>query len=177
MEGVAALSDQDEAMIPWAVLITGAVGIGGTALGAWLNGRTQTKTLQLSISAENERAQLARKRQMYADCMTAFTAVIFTIAVLEQELARKKESSQDAQAQYQKAVDATFTALAALELGAPREVSSPALKLKDKLVELSSATLGRESTDSIGGQIPSLRKDLKRAMRADLGEPDEDTAN
>ena len=73
-------------MVSWTTLITGiaggVIGVGGTSLGAWLTGRTQTANLKLSINAERERARIADKRQTYARCLASLTEVVFAAAKL-----------------------------------------------------------------------------------------------
>jgi hypothetical protein len=130
-------------MFPWQLLITGAVGVGGTALGAWLNGRTQTKTLRLSLDAENERARLARKRQMYTDCVTTFAEMITATSLHRSKysLAEKnKKLWEPVEAQYQKAFDAMVRAEVILSLGAPRPVTKIALEVRRAFADYEEAT-------------------------------------
>jgi hypothetical protein len=82
--------DKIVAMVPWeATLVAGiaggVIGVGGTYLGAWLTGRTQTANLKLSIDAENKRNRLAEKRRIYASCLASYEpmtrqAIVFWIA-------------------------------------------------------------------------------------------------
>jgi hypothetical protein len=79
-------------MVPWeATLVAGiaggVIGVGGTCLGAWLTGRTQTANLLLSIDAENKRNRQADKRQTYARFVASFdeivTAVTYSMAAFK----------------------------------------------------------------------------------------------
>lgn len=57
-------------MVPWDVIVTGAVGIagiGGTILATRMTGNAQTRNLLVSIDAENKRAHIAEKRRIYAE--------------------------------------------------------------------------------------------------------------
>ena len=162
-------------MFPWEVLITGAVGVGGTALGAWLNGRSQTKTLRLSLDAENERARLAQKRQIYANCMAAFSEVISAITLLMPVSSTVKhdvESLQAVRERYHKAADIMYKEVAILWLSAPRNIGRLANRFMDKFLEYEQAINDRASTDSIIQELWRLRVDLENALRADLGETD-----
>jgi hypothetical protein len=71
-------------MAPWVTLVAGiaggALGVGGTCLGAWLTGRTQTANLKISLDAERERARLIDKRETYARCLAALTELQRTTA-------------------------------------------------------------------------------------------------
>ena len=82
-------------MFPWEVLITGAVGIGGTSLGAWLNGRMQTRNLGLSIDAENKRARLTDKQRIYAAYLAEVETIILAIARYKDSRRSDKYSEEE----------------------------------------------------------------------------------
>jgi hypothetical protein len=89
------------------------------------------QTLRLSLDAENERARLARKRQMYTDCVTTFAEMITATSLHRSKysLAEKnKKLWEPVEAQYQKAFDAMVRAEVILSLGAPRPVTKLRLK-------------------------------------------------
>lgn len=111
-------------MVPWAVLITGAVGVGGTALGAWLNGKTQTKTLRLSLDAENDRARLAEKRRIYARCTTAFLTM--ERAGRDFQNAAAGQGGYNAELNLTKASDALRDSMSELILIAPKHIRDTA---------------------------------------------------
>ena len=71
-------------MAAWETLVAGIsgglVGVGGTYLGAWRTGRTQTTNLKLSIEAEREQARLADKRQVYARFVHRLTRFTWRLA-------------------------------------------------------------------------------------------------
>src|SRR5262245_31553900 len=66
----------------WPAIVTGivigVVGLAGIAAVYWQGKRAAeaaSENLRRSIDAENERAQLAEKRRIYAACQAAFTAM------------------------------------------------------------------------------------------------------
>jgi hypothetical protein len=61
------------------VLVGAASGIGGTALGAWMNGKSQLAALGVSIRAEDNRIKLADKRQLYARLIVEANETILAI--------------------------------------------------------------------------------------------------
>jgi hypothetical protein len=160
-------------MIPWAVLITGAVGVGGTALGAWLNGRTQTKTLRLSLDAENERARLADKRRIYATCLARLEAHRTAAIDLadEQKHSSDKpadnEESQETKLRLEKTDEALTQAVTELFLIAPQHVFDPAVKVLEAVKEI---TNDPSKSEDQGEDYIHKQAYLTSAMRADLGE-------
>jgi hypothetical protein len=149
-------------MIPWGVLITGIVGVGGTALGAWLNGRMQTKTLRLGINAENERARLAERRRVYAHSLAAIDKLHMTGV---KEVAYRGKVPNDAlMATIRERFDALnvlHVVVSELELIATGEV----WRLVNQIVPL---LLDYQNLNQVDYQ--RLRNGLRVAMRADLGE-------
>lgn len=152
------------AVMLWGYVITGAVGIAGTALGSWLTGRTQTNNLRLNIDAENKRAQTAEKRRIYASCVAGldagYTGVLTEINYRSKPSTPAKIAAiQEREASFLK----TLNTVAELELVASKEVVNLAGKILTMLGNL----------DEINpDDFRSLRSDLHKAMRADLGVPD-----
>jgi hypothetical protein len=153
-------------MIPWAVLITGAVGIGGTALGAWLNGRAQTKTLRVSLNAENERARLAEKRAIYARCNAAITR-LDPIATSSED--RNTEPGRSNLANAQKGY---FDMAAEAALIAPSQIRSLIAEITGLFVWGKGTFSDQDRKTAWHQKILTKRRELILAMRADLGEPD-----
>jgi hypothetical protein len=151
-------------MFPWAVLITGVVGIGGTALGAWLNGRTQTKTMQLSLAAENERARLAEKRRVYVAHQAALNRLFTASQLSGTPTEREYSSLADART-------ALYTATAEVVLIAPKNMQQTA---RDILVQMLKFALSVQEDRStpLPDELNDNRVKLLEAMRADLGEMD-----
>jgi len=157
------------AMAPWETLLAGVaggvVGVGGTCLGAWLTGRTQTANLKLSISAENERAHVAEKRRAYANCLAAAHAAThdagfrrFLDAGGNQDVKLLEESAW-----------ASFKADRALTLA----VAEVALIAPDNVADLAWAVAEAifGSDKPFDDTVDDALDDLNEAMRADLGEP------
>jgi hypothetical protein len=155
----------------WATVVTGVVGlagIGGTLFAAWLASRSQTKNLQLSINAENERQRLADKRRIYAKFMESVTAVIGSALKLQRNRADATEEE----------VRAMVTAV--------DEATGYMVNTGNEVVLIGPPSLGtlaeeirRELADRVAvaqrGRIADLgfqdrRRELYEAMRADLGE-------
>jgi hypothetical protein len=151
-------------MFPWEVLITGAVGVGGTSLGAWLNGRMQTTNLRLSLDAENERARLSEKRRIYASYLATGNDLYVLAAHLgrmDPELARS--SLKDANT-------AIFNAWAEVSLIAPNGIWDLVFETVDPLIKWLNA-FQEDRTTPIPDELRSKRHEMILAMRADLGEP------
>lgn len=158
-------------MVPWDVVVTGAVGvagIGGTILAAWMTGKCQTADLKLGINAENARARLAEKRRIYANCQASFDR-LFTAAVA----VRGDERSADAalranqDAELSSANAAVLPALSELILIAPDDIAGQAEMIRRYLGTYVAESSGGAESDAM---LPGLRKQLFSAMRADLGE-------
>ena len=159
-------------MVSWATVITGIVGgvigVGGTSLGAWLTGRTQTANLKLSIDAERERAQLADKRQTYARCLASLTEVVFAGAKL------------DDYGGHVSAEERRSLVLALHETLAPMVVATNDMRLvaSESLGELAD-DVARKVALAVGEiergidsdfVFAPLRQQLYQAMRGDLGD-------
>jgi hypothetical protein len=158
-------------MIPWTVLITGAVGVGGTALGAWLNSRMQTKNLRLSLDAENERARLTEKRRIYAACLTAFTEL--NLAIFDHDKYRRDGGEEKALYRLAQQRDDSISALSVAKLIAPTEVNKLLNSVLSKYMERIWQMDEGQSLYVLRGIVSEIRvleESLDNAIRADLGE-------
>jgi len=153
----------------WGYVITGAVGIVGTALGSWLTGRKQTSNLRLSISTENERAHKAEKRRVYVRHLAALTDLMTT--------SFKWHSAEKT------GIEGEAKLAIALELGGKIAVARTTSFEVDLISTPEIRELAVSATTAIEnywplGQGPhdfeKVRSQLIRAMRADLGEPPAD---
>jgi hypothetical protein len=159
-------------MFPWQLLITGAVGVGGTALGAWLNGRMQNKNLRLSLDAENKRARVAEKRRIYAACQSAFWRT--NLAVTAQRGARSASEKEKAEALFSmsKALDSMLQTFNELLLIAPDSVTECANHVQRAQQIFLLTVEGDAAGDAQDmDNISQIQARLYEAMRADLGEP------
>jgi hypothetical protein len=162
-------------MFPWEVLITGAVGVGGTALGAWLNGRMQTKNLRLSLDAESERARLAEKRRIYAAFLAASNELI--VGVGDFRASVREENTGRLEADYNRMAEARTLSLSnitELELIASPDIGAQARSLRRFLVNFAFSRTSNMAEEASQNPDPiiGMRARLLDAMRADLGEPD-----
>ena len=153
-------------MVPWAVLITGAVGVGGTALGAWLNGRTQTKTLRLSLDAENARARLAEKRRVYAALLAALNnySRLGRSLDLDPSLPLNRTELNDAQARI-------FDAASEVIVIAPRQLGIQVSEISNQALAFTRA-VQRDRSTKFPDDFYYERVGLVGELRADLGEAD-----
>lgn len=154
------------------VAITGAVGIAGVAgtiTAAKLGARTATQNVRLSVSAEDRRARLADKRQIYARALTAVDIAVRRAAY--EHGRREKLGTVDATAAREsyEALLRAGEALSELQLLA----SSPVI---DASVEaMASLTAFREDKASLDERkttdaYAKTRAALWAALRADLEE-------
>jgi len=161
------------------ILITGIVGvagIGGTILAAWMTGRSQTVNLKLSIDAENDRANRAEKRRVYAHFHACFAAVIRPTVMLRAayQPGAPQADRVPAESTLGKAHDALFEATGELMLLAPPPVNEIAEKVLQSVLDYADAThAGEPPDDSFAAQLEELENSIYSAMRADLGVPDE----
>jgi hypothetical protein len=154
-------------VIPRQILITGAVGIGGTALGTWLTGRQQTKNLQLTISTDNERAQRGDKQPFYVNFLSAITTAVSAARAL-------RDYGTDANDEERRAlVDQKDQALVHL-VNADSELALLAPPGLTELADDSAGQVEQYANDCEQGTEPDfdyyeVRLKLYEAMRADLG--------
>jgi hypothetical protein len=159
-------------MVPWAILITGVVGVGGTALGAWLNGRTQTKTLRLSLDAENKRARLADKRRVYVSCIAAISEVFNAILKVSMFPDKSGGVRESLLSEYSAALASLLNATSELQLVGPESMIGLARDIYEPFVlDIAPGPLSEEIRERFR-EIGELREQLLAAMRADLGETD-----
>jgi hypothetical protein len=158
-------------MVPWeATLVAGiaggVIGVGGTYLGAWLTGRTQTANLKLSIITENERARIAEKRRIYARFLMACAEVVKTqIHGTTQPEEAPGTAKLAAASDYSTAIAAVMASAAEVELIASDEVGKLAEDLRVVLPAY------KPSAQRNPGDYEDMLRQLLKAMRADLGEP------
>jgi hypothetical protein len=149
----------------WGILVTGLVGvagIGGTVLATWMTGKSQTTNLRISIGAENERARLAEKRQIYVRYLAASGELINAMAK-QHALGEEADDALSTALVYERgaAFTSVLNTLGELLLIAPKHVML--------LADSAGATIGGVSPDA--GEFRRVREALLLAMRADLGEP------
>jgi hypothetical protein len=136
-------------MVPWSMIITGAVGvagIGGTLLGA----RWQTAGVKLGIEAEDERARRAEKRRVYA---VAYAALSDSLMAMSRKEISKSESDVRA---FHSASEKASNAAWELQLIASADVSRHARDALNALHEGDGDTL----LESLAALIPAMRADL-----------------
>jgi hypothetical protein len=176
-------------MFPWETLITGAVGLAGIGGTLWQGKRSReaqtadlkasldatAENLKAGIKAENERARLAEKRLIYADCLTAFVEMMPATAGYRVEFSaadHDAEKLQAAESRLGKARDAMYRALSLVEVGGSDEVAKLAQESTDAFMKYVFATRTGESSDADADKIRDAMANLRQAMRADLGETD-----
>jgi len=137
-------------------ITTGVVGIVGTALGAWLAGRSQTANLRISIDAEERRAKNAEKRRIYAAHLAACTEV--QRAVLKRD-GSQAEEKRAATLEYGIAAAASVAIAAEVSLIAPQNVSDLALSAAKEAGNFKSGAVNKYF---------GIREQLITAMRDDL---------
>jgi len=165
-----------------AAAIAGAVGVGGTIAGARIASKSAIRDLQLSISAENDRANRAEKRRIYAGCIAAFsdmsTAVLeFVNLRLNYDAATATVESIEAHIETNvklaKIRDVMNTRISEADLVAPEEIRHLLNRLATAYMNFSIEAHQRKSATYVNdwlGEEAERRVDLIQAMRADLGE-------
>jgi len=166
----------------WPAIVTGIV-IGVVALAGivavyWQGKRAAmaaSENLRRSIDAENQRAQLADKRRIYAACQAAFTAM--RIESITHRVAYQPPPDQAhrdaAELALNQARRAMLNATGELLLIAPTDVRKLAADLTDSYLSYTTATVRGASLDEPTEPPGHMQSQLYDAMRADLGEPAE----
>src|SRR5438552_300981 len=98
-----------------AAVSTGVVGLAGI-VATFLSGKR-------TINAEDARARLAQKRQMYVGCLTAFAEMSNALSALDLAFPPAEQDAETweiTKTRYDKATDGMNAAVLLLELGAPR---------------------------------------------------------
>jgi hypothetical protein len=150
--------------VDWAtvtsIAITGAVGIAGvtgTIIAAKITGDSATQGVKLSITAENDRARLADKRQIYARAMAAFSTAV---AVAKEAKEAEAHTSDEKN-------------FAAARLGAVNQVNEMMLIAPRSIAELASQAMTRLDDYWQGRRdlaiVESTGNTLFSALRTDLG--------
>lgn len=157
----------------WASVVPGAItgvvgiaGIGGSILSAKLAGKSAAQNLQTSISADNERARLADKRQVYVRYQVSLTEFLGTVNKLQQHA--EHFSPGELIDLIDKAYNAMASVMSEMMLAAPAELAHQASDLSMTLWHF--AFHLRRDIRTTGPDIGSERMTLYCAMRADLGE-------
>jgi hypothetical protein len=150
--------------------VAAVAGIGGTILGARMAGKSQLSSLNLSISAENERARVSEKRRIYAQCHAAFNnmvpAVVAARAYKVEGITERQISAAD---RVTVVAGEMYVALSELKLIAPTEVAEAAEQISGYFRAYMAAT-GEGAGLGEGHEYAYLRNRLYRLMREDLGE-------
>jgi hypothetical protein len=159
----------------WAVVvasaITGVVGLGGVIAGASIASRSATRDLKLGISAENERARLALKRGVYADCLAAFAEMIMVVFTFRpHHSADDHDAAKTAETKQSQAQVVMFQKISEVRLIAPRNVALAVTELAMMLLEYASDSFRGESFGTSPEVITEKQNAVFEVMRADLGE-------
>jgi hypothetical protein len=153
------------------VAITGAVGIAGVAgtiLAARITSKSATENLKLSISADNERARLALKRGVYADCLTAFAEMMTAVFTFrEHHSGDDHDVTRTKQSQTQVVM---IQKISEVRLIAPRNVARAVAELGQTLLEYAIDSLRVEPFGTSPEAITKKLHEVYQVMRADLGE-------
>jgi hypothetical protein len=164
------------AMPDTAVIVTGlvgAAGIAGTLLSARITARSDMAGLRLSITAEDERAQLAEKRRIYAGFHTSIDKLVVANSPIEAfwstagpDERQAMRSAQDA------AITAMFNGLSEITLTGSEPISRQAEDLTRLLTSYADAILTETEAEALARAADMVwrqRSALYEAMRADLG--------
>jgi hypothetical protein len=164
------------AMPDTAVIVTGlvgAAGIAGTLLSARITARSDMAGLRLSIAAEEQRAQLAEKRRIYAEFNTSIDKLLVANAQMHEHWAA---AGPDGRQALRSAQDAAMTALSTclgeIMLIGPKSIATQAGSLVEPLLTYAGRPFsadGEEDGEIVLARFPSQRSALFEAMRADLG--------
>jgi hypothetical protein len=151
--------------------VAAVAGIGGTILGARIAGKSQLSGLNLSISAEDERAKITEKRRIYAQCHAAFNNMVTAVVAVRTYMVKEITERQIPAADHQTVVASEmYVALSELKLIASTEVAEAAERVADYFRAYTAATSQAAGLDE-GLEYRYLRNRLYRIMREDLGEP------
>jgi hypothetical protein len=162
-------------VVPWGTLATAALGLAGIIGTAWQGKRSReaqsvdlrasidaaAENLRLSITTEDDRANKAEKRRIYARHLAACADVWMTRAKWDTAIAI---DSAALISEYVSGVATMVAAASEVRLIAPDEVGRLAYKITAAMPSYVRATSAPDSFDE-------LREQLIAAMRADLGEP------
>jgi hypothetical protein len=61
------------------ILVGSASGIGGATIGAWMTGKSQLTALKAQINAEDVRARISEKRELYISFLAQVNEVLAAI--------------------------------------------------------------------------------------------------
>lgn len=162
-------------MVLWSSIITGLVGVAGIAgaLGAaWLSGQSATDNLRLRLTVEKEQAQLADRRATYASCLAAVNDMITVADSYRNSRSEKADRRKVAEQELKEARQLLFQRAGELWLIAPRNIRQLAHRMEDALTDFAfEVDKGTSHPTDIEAVFRS-RRELTKAMRADLGSLD-----
>jgi len=124
---------------------------------------------KMTISAEDARAKLAEKRRIYANCITALTALLNSVRPADREILLGSEQMTEFLDRFSHIKLAATNAASEVSLIAPAEVAAAAQLTLRILTDSSIASLQAKNdsrTSPAGGALTKLIV----AMRLDLGE-------
>lgn len=162
----------DLGVIVTGVVIGSASGIGGTILGSWMTGRSQLAALRINIAAENDRAEDAEKRRIYARCLAAAESMILPLYLERAARYDKRPDWEAFDIALREAVNARLVAFAELELIAGSAVLDAADALGGAFDQYKVRPLNTPPSEEeeVLGEFGLFTRTLKEAMRADLDE-------
>jgi hypothetical protein len=158
--------------VDWPAIVAaisgGMVGLTGISASIW--------TVRRGIRAEDSRADRAEKRRVYAHFLTCASGMIAPAvdyrAAYQPGTSPEKRASADARLDEMR--DALFNANAELRLLAPPAVSDIARDVVRYFMDYIQAThRGASLDDGAREKLPAIQDRTYRAMRVDLGVPDD----
>jgi phage I-like protein len=141
-----------------AAISGGVVGLAGIIFASRQSGKT--------ISAEDARIRLADKRRTYAAFQTSLDRVFAIAAPTTQRATVDMLSDLDA------ALPAMYNSASELRLIAPPEVGNQARRVAITLAAQAEAAIRNQQVVDPNNMVYSMREQLYKLMRADLGEPE-----
>jgi hypothetical protein len=165
-------------MFDWTVLASGAIGVAGTGLGAWLAGKSQASVMKLGITAENERHRLTNKQEVYTRFLASLADALAESTRLEDLRANLRQGADLAEVAAVRSALANarrdlISAWATLDLIAPNSVTKHAFKLCELGSGYAWCVMTRKDNSITIEEVNKLRNDVALVMRADLTEPDD----
>lgn len=132
---------QEQSMAGWAEvdwvsivpnIITGAVGlagIGGSLVSAKMAGKSAAKNLRTTLAVENERAKLAEKRRIYANCLSSLNLGFYAASIVRTHRNKRSKEYGAAVLEANRARMMAANAINEVRLSAPPELGSLADKV------------------------------------------------
>ncbi len=149
------------------ILVGSASGIGGTIIGSWMTGKSQLATLKAQISAEDARARISEKRELYISFLTQVNEVIgIIVSYPEPEEAEQRKLANRELLRVEKGL---INALNTIILLAPAKVSKQADALAQYLVDCTSdMRVGKNSVEYDGSKSLDLVGRFQDVVHADI---------